>query len=64
MPITTQCSNTWCRGTTDRPGGLCAECQRKAEAQSKAQPPRWLWAGWDRREDNPEWQRKHKKETK
>jgi hypothetical protein len=56
MPITTQCSNTWCRGTTDRPGGLCPDCQRKAEAQ-KAQS--WKWRGWSRHEERDQATGKH-----
>lgn len=45
MPLLINCSNTFCRGYTDRLGGLCQACQKKADEQ-KAQ--NWKYEGWSR----------------
>ncbi len=53
MPLYIPCGNTQCDGRADKIGGLCADCQRKAEeAQKREQANKWRWYGFPKTTDN------------
>lgn len=55
MPMIIQCSNTFCDGLADKPGGLCHKCEEQAKKQQDSQ---WLYKGFRKNLDN---ERKHAK---
>jgi hypothetical protein len=53
MPLYIPCSNTFCDGRAEKIGGLCRNCERKAEeVQAKREADRWKFAGFDKSTDN------------
>jgi hypothetical protein len=52
MPLNNPCANTHCNGYAPTPGGLCRECQQKADEQrQKAEANKWKHAGWTRQSE-------------
>jgi hypothetical protein len=59
QPQIIPCSQTYCTGYADKPGGLCRECQKIAdETRERNEANKWRFAGWDRHDERQQLQGK------